>query len=215
MNESVDFYIDNAKFWKVELQQLRKIILDCGLNEDFKWRAPCYNYQQNNLIIIGEYKDSCVLSFLKGVLLTDINGLLKKPGENSQSARTIKFTNVIQILELEQIIKAYIYEAIEAEKLGLKVSFIDNSTREWVEELQSKLDQNIVFKKAFDALTPGRRRAYNLYFSAAKQAETRQLRIEKYIQQIIDGKGINDCTCGLSKKMPQCDGSHKYILNSK
>ncbi|MES2837297.1 MAG: DUF1801 domain-containing protein [Bacteroidota bacterium] len=211
MNPKVDEYLLNAKKWRKELEKLRAIALDCMLDEELKWSSPCYSFQKTNIIIIGELKDSCVLSFIKGSLLSDTDGILSKPGENSQSARVIKFTNVKQIIEKEAILKAYIYEAIEVEKAGLKVAFKDNSELVLIEELQKALSKNAALKKAFNALTPGRQRAYNLFFSDAKQSATREARIEKYKQRILDGKGINDCTCGLSKRMPTCDGSHKYI----
>lgn len=211
MNPKVDEYLLNAKKWRKELEKLRAIALDCMLDEELKWNSPCYSFQKTNIIIIGELKDSCVLSFIKGALLSDTNGILSKPGENSQSARVIKFTNVKQIIDLEAILKAYIYEAIEVEKAGLKVVFKDNSELVLIEELQKVLRKNAALKKAFNALTPGRQRAYNLFFSDAKQSATREARIEKFKQRILDGKGINDCTCGLSKRMPTCDGSHKHI----
>jgi len=211
MNPKVDEYLLNAKKWRNELEKLRTIALDCMLEEELKWGVPCYMYQKTNIILIGEFKDSCVLSFIKGALLSDANEILSKPGENSQSGRVIKFTNVKQIIEKEAILKAYIHEAIEAEKAGLKVTFKDNSELVFVEELEKVLNKNALLKKAFNALTPGRQRAYNLFFSDAKQSATREARIEKYKQRILDGKGINDCICGLSKRMPTCDGSHKYI----
>jgi uncharacterized protein YdeI (YjbR/CyaY-like superfamily) len=193
------------------MEQLRLLLLDCGLTEEFKWRNPCYSYQGNNVVLIGSFKEYCALSFFKGTLLQDSNGLLSKPGENSQAMRFFKFTNLQEIIEQQSIIKAYIYEAIEIEKAGLRVIFKSNTELELVEELQIALDKNPSLKTAFKALTPGRQRAYNLYFSAPKQSKTRETRIENYIPRILDGKGFNDCICGLSKKMPNCDGSHKYI----
>ena len=211
MNPKVDDFISNAKKWQSEIIQLRTLLLECGLTEEFKWRNPCYSFQGNNVVLIGCFKGFCSLSFFKGTLLQDSNAVLSKPGENSQSMRFFKFTNLEEIIEQQSIIKAYIYEAIEIEKAGLKVILKSNSELELVEELQNALDKNPDLKKAFQALTPGRQRAYNIYFSASKQSKTRETRIEKYTQRILDGKGINDCTCGLSKKMPSCDGSHKYI----
>ena len=211
MNPKVDDFISNAKKWQPEMEQLRLLLLDCGLTEEFKWRAPCYSFQGNNVVLIGSFKEYCALSFFKGTLLQDTDGILCKPGENSQAVRFFKFTNLEEIIEQQSIIKAYIYEAIEIEKAGLKVNFKNNTELELVDELQNALDKNPDLKIAFLALTPGRQRAYNLYFSAPKQSKTRETRIEKYTQRILDGKGINDCTCGLSKKMPSCDGSHKYI----
>jgi uncharacterized protein YdeI (YjbR/CyaY-like superfamily) len=211
MNPKVDDFISNATKWQTEIIQLRTLLLDCGLTEEFKWRNPCYTFQGNNIVLIGSFKEYCTLSFFKGILLQDSRGLLSKPGENSQSMRFFKFINLEEIIEQQSIIKAYIYEAIEIEKAGLKVIFKSNTELELVEELQIALDKNPALKTAFNALTPGRQRAYNLYFSEAKQSKTRETRIEKYTQRILNGKGINDCTCGLSKKMPNCDGSHKYI----
>ncbi len=211
MNPKVDEFISSATKWQPEIKQLRLLLLDCGLTEEFKWRMPCYCFQGNNVVLIGSFKEFCTLSFFKGILLQDSNGILSKPGENSQSMRFFKFTNLEQIIEQQSIIKAYIYEAIEIEKAGLKVIFKSNTELELVEELQVALDKNPALKTAFKSLTPGRQRAYNLYFSEAKQSKTRKTRIEKYTQRILNGKGINDCICGLSKKMPNCDGSHKYI----
>lgn len=149
--------------------------------------------------------------FSERPLLQDAQGILNKPGENSQSARVIRFTNLAEILKMERLLRAYIQEAIIVEQSGLKVVFKEITDHSIPEELQLKLNENPVLNIAFKALTPGRQRAYYLYFSAPKQSKTRESRIEKYTQQIIDGKGINDCTCGLSKKMPYCDGSHKHL----
>jgi uncharacterized protein YdeI (YjbR/CyaY-like superfamily) len=211
MNPKVDDFISNAKKWQPEIEQLRLLLLDCGLTEEFKWRTPCYSFQGNNVVLIGIFKEYCALSFFKGTLLQDSNGILCKPGENSQAIRFFKFTNLEEIIEQKSIIKVYIYEAIEIEKAGLKVNFKSNTELELVAELQNTLAKNSALKTAFQALTPGRQRAYNLYFSAPKQSKTRETRIEKYTPRILNGKGINDCTCGLSKKMPNCDGSHEYI----
>lgn len=211
MNTKVDEFISNTKKWQAEITQLRTLLLDCGLTEEFKWRNPCYSYQGKNIILLGNFKEYCALSFLKGVLLQDANGFLSKPGENSQSVRFFKFKNLQEIQDLKPIIKNYIYEAIEIERAGLKVNLKSNTELELVEELQIALNKNPALKKAFEALTPGRQRGYNLYFSAPKQSKTRESRIENYTQRILDGKGFHDCVCGLSKKMPTCDGSHKYI----
>lgn len=211
MNPKVDDFISEATKWQAEIKQLRTLLLDGGLTEEFKWRTPCYSFQGNNVIIIGCFKNYCTLSFFKGALLQDSHKVLSKPGENSQAVRFFKFTNLEEITEQKPTIKAYISEAIEIEKAGLKVAFKSNTELEWVAELQMALDKNPVLKTAFNALTPGRQRAYNLYFSEAKQPKTRETRIEKYTQRILDRKGINDCICGLSKKMPGCDGSHKFI----
>jgi uncharacterized protein YdeI (YjbR/CyaY-like superfamily) len=191
MNPNVDAYFDKAEKWQKELEQLRMIILDCGLTEELKWGVPCYMFEQTNVVIMGELKDCCVLSFFKGALLNDTNGILDKPGEHTQSARIVRFTNVKQIVGMMPILKTYIYEAIEVEKLGLKAHF-EKNLEPIPTELQRKLDGNPAFKAAFFALTPGRQRGYIIYFSAPKQSKTREARIEKCLQQILDGKGLID-----------------------
>lgn len=210
LNPKVDEFIDKAQKWQEEMKKLRMIILDCGLEEELKWRIPCYTFQKNNIVIIQGFKDYFALGFFKGALLKDANGILSKPGENTQAGRQIRFTNVQEIAEMEPIVKAYIKEAIEVENAGLKVE-IKKEPITIPEELQNKLEQLPDFKTAFETLTPGRQRAYILYFSAPKQSKTRTARVEKYMQRILDGKGLNDCTCGLSQKPPNCDGSHKSI----
>jgi len=212
MNPKVAEYISKSKKWQAEMEELRTILLACKLTEEIKWGKPCYSFQASNLFIIQAFKDQCALGFFKGSLLKDENNILTKPGENTQSGRVIRFNNVQEIIKIKAVLKSYINEAIEAEKKGLKLAIKKNNLALVLpDELQSKLNNNPAFKKAFDALTPGRQRAYNIFFSAAKQAATRENRIEKYTNQILSGKGINDCTCGLSKKMPYCDGSHKSI----
>jgi uncharacterized protein YdeI (YjbR/CyaY-like superfamily) len=191
MNPKVDVYLSKAKKWQKELEKLRMIILDCQLTEELKWGKPCYSFQKSNIVIIQGFKEFCALLFCKGALLNDANGILEKPGENTQAARRIPFTNVREIVEMEPILKAYIYEAIEAEKAGLKVNFKKNP-EPIPEELQNKLDEIPALKTAFDALTPGRQRAYILYFSAPKQSKTRESRVERCMQQILNGKGLND-----------------------
>lgn len=191
MNPRVDAYLNEAKNWQEELKQLRRIIIDCGLTEEMKWGQPCYTFQSTNLVIIGGFKNHCVLSFFKGALLKDRRRILKKPGENTQAARLIRFTNVREIVEMEPTIRAYIKETIEMEKAGMKVNF-KKDPEPIPGEFQSKLDENPALKTAFDALTPGRQRAYILYFSAAKQSKTRKSRVEKYVKQILKGKGFND-----------------------
>lgn len=208
MNPKVDAFISNSKNWNAELDMLRKIILDCNLFEDVKWGVPCYTFQNSNIVMIQGFKAYCGLMFFKGSLLSDSNNLLVKPGENTQSGRLIRFTDIKEIIKLEPVLKAYIFESIELEKQGIKLNFEKDNTHLITEEFQQKLNNNPELKIAFEKLTPGRQRAYNLFFSAAKQSKTREVRIEKYTQQILNGKGLNDCTCGLSKKMPYCDGSH-------
>ena len=192
MNPKVDVYLSKTKKWQEELAKLRMIILDCQLTEELKWGKPCYTFQKSNIVLIIGFKEYCALLFCKGVLLNDANGILIKPGENTQAGRQIRFTNVREIVEMEPILKAYIYEAIELEKAGLKVNFKNNTELIFPEEFQNKLDENPALKTAFDALTPGRQRAYNLYFSAPKQSKTRESRVEKCMQQILNGKGLND-----------------------
>jgi len=210
MNPKVDTFLENAKQWKDEYVLLRKILLDCGLTEELKWGQPCYTFQNTNVILLGGFKDNCVISFLKGALMLDAEAVLLKPGENSQSARVIRFTNRQEIIDLTSTIKAYIFEAIEIEKAGLKVKK-KNEELELAAELQSKLNDDAELKASFEKLTPGRQRGYNMFISAAKQSKTRESRVEQHRQRILSGKGINDCVCGKSKRMPNCDGSHKYI----
>jgi uncharacterized protein YdeI (YjbR/CyaY-like superfamily) len=192
LNPKVDGYLRKSKKWQEELQKLRMILLGCQLTEEVKWRVPCYTFQERNIVILGRFKECCVLSFVKGALLHDASGILVKPGENTQAARVIRFTNVQQIVEMEPILKAYIYEAIEVEKAGLKVKFKKIAEMKLPEEFQNKLDEIPALKTAFDALTPGRQRAYILYFSAPKQAKTRGSRVEKCMRQILNGLGIDD-----------------------
>lgn len=214
MNSTVDSFFSSAKKWKDEITALRKILLETGLQEAFKWRTPCYVFEESNIVIIGVFKDFCALSFFKGVLLNDPKGLLTKPGENSQSARFLRFTNVQEVLKVESDIKKYIKEAIKNEKAGLKVDFKEKNDLVFPEELEKIFKSKPDFKKAFISLTPGRQRAYILFFNQAKQSQTRTSRIENYMPRILMGKGFNDCVCGLSKKMPACDGSHKLLKKS-
>jgi uncharacterized protein YdeI (YjbR/CyaY-like superfamily) len=188
----VDGYIRKSKQWQEELQALRMIILACGLTEEVKWRVPCYMFQGSNVLFIGRFKESCVLSFIKGVLLKDAKGILIQQTENSQSVRIVRFTNVQQIAKLESVLKGYINEAIEVEQVGLKVTRKKISDFKIPEELQTQLDAIPALKTAFAALTPGRQRAYLLHFSAAKQSKTRASRVEKCMKQILNGKGLDD-----------------------
>lgn len=192
MNPKVDAYLSKATKWKEEYEKLRNIVLDCELTEEFKWMHPCYTFQNKNIVLIHGFKEYCALLFHKGALLTDAHGILIQQTENVQAARQIRFTNVEEIIEMETILKAYIYEAIEVEKAGLEVNFKKNTEFIIPEEFQIKLDEIPALKTAFEALTPGRQRAYILYFSEPKQSKTRESRIEKYMQQILGGKGLND-----------------------
>lgn len=192
MNPKVDFYFDKAKNWQKEVEQLRTIVLDCGLNEELKWGCPCYTFQKSNIVLIHVFKEYCALLFFKGALLKDANGILVQQTKNVQAARQIRFTNVREIVKMERMLKAYIYEAIEVEKAGLKVVLKKPAEFAVAEEFQKKLNKSATLKKAFYALTPGRQRGYLLYFSSAKQSKTRESRVEKYIPQILKGKGLED-----------------------
>jgi uncharacterized protein YdeI (YjbR/CyaY-like superfamily) len=192
MNPKVDFYFTKAQKWQRELEQLRNIILDCGLDEELKWGVPCYTYQNANILLIHVFKEYCAVLFFKGALLKDTNGILVQQTRNVQAARQVRFTNVQEIIKSEPTLKAYIYEAIEVEKAGLKVNFKKTDQYNIPEEFQNKLDELPALKKAFAALTPGRQRAYILHFSAPKQSKTRESRVEKSIHPILNGKGLND-----------------------
>ena len=211
MNPKVFTYINDASAWKAEMECLRNIVSSCALDEDFKWGVPCYCYKNSNVVLIHAFKNYCAILFVKGALLSDPNKILVQQSENTQAGRQIRFASVKEVLSLEADIKAYIYEAIEIEKAGLKVDFKQSKELNFVEELQDKLDADAGFNAAFMSLTPGRQRAYNLFFSDPKQATTRISRIEKSTTRILKGKGLYDCVCGLSKKMPSCDGSHKSL----
>jgi len=191
MNPKVDFYFKDKK-WQEELEQLRKIALDCQLTEELKWGTPCYTYQKKNIVLIHDFKEYCAFLFFKGALLKDTEGILIQQSENVQAARQIRFTNLKEITAQKSILKAYIYEAIEIEKAGLKVELKKTSEFPVSDEFQQQLDNDSTLKKAFKALTPGRQRAYLLNFSQPKQAKTREARVEKAIPNILNGKGLND-----------------------
>jgi uncharacterized protein YdeI (YjbR/CyaY-like superfamily) len=210
-NAKVDEYLDQAGRWQGELRRLRKILLDSELTEEFKWGKPCYQWGKSNVVILYALKESCAAGFFKGVLLKDPQGLLRSPGENSQSSRWVKFTSLGEIEAQTPALRALVEEAIAAEKAGLKVPLQSNQKLVYVAELQKKLDEDPALKAAFEALTPGRRRGYNIHFSGAKQAETRAARVEKCRERILSGKGLGDCVCGQSKRWPVCDGSHKFL----
>jgi uncharacterized protein YdeI (YjbR/CyaY-like superfamily) len=192
MNPKVDFYFSEDKKWHKEIKKMRVIALDCGLTEELKWGCPCYTLQKRNIVLIHVFKEYCAFLFFKGALLHDANGILIQQTKNVQVARQIRFTNAREIVKMVSILKAYIYEAIEVERAGLKVDL--KKTTEFIipEEFQKKLGEIPVLKTAFDALTPGRQRAYNLYFSAPKQSKTRESRVEKCMKQILKGKGLNE-----------------------
>jgi len=191
-NPKVDFYFIKEKKWQEELEKLRTIILDCQLTEELKWGVPCYTFQKSNIVLIHVFKEYCAILFVKGALLKDANGILIQQTENVQAARQIRFTNVKEIVGMETILKDYIYEAIEVEKAGLKVNYKKATEFSIPDEFQHKLDENPTLETAFYALTPGRQRAYLLYFSAPKQSKTREARVEKCMPQILNGKGLND-----------------------
>lgn len=178
--------------WKDEMKLLRTIILDCGLTEDLKWKVPCYTLAGSNILLMSAFKEYCAVSFFKGSLLSDTHGILEKPGENSQATRLIKYTGIREILETESVLKAFIFEAIEAEKAGLKVDFKKAGEYRVPEEFQRKLDELPALKTAYNALTPGRQKGYLLYFSQPKQSKTREARIEKCMERIFQGRGLHD-----------------------
>jgi uncharacterized protein YdeI (YjbR/CyaY-like superfamily) len=192
MNPKVDFFFDKPSQWQKEYAKLRTIALDCGLEEELKWGCPCYTFQKKNIVLIHGFKEYCAYLFFKGALLKDTEGILIQQTENVRVPRQIRFTNVKEIAKLAPVLKAYLYQAIEVEKAGIKVPL--KKTKEYAvpEEFQTRLDKNKALKKAFGALTPGRQRGYLLHFSSAKQSKTREARIEKAIPQILEGKGLED-----------------------
>jgi uncharacterized protein YdeI (YjbR/CyaY-like superfamily) len=192
MSPKVDWYFSKAKKWREESEKLRTIILDCGLTEELKWGKPCYTFRKSNIVLIHGFKDYCALLFFKGSLLKDANGILIQQTENVQAARQIRFTSVREIVKIEPTLKAYIKEAIEVEKAGLEVNYKKTSEFKIPKEFENKLDEIPALKTAFDSLTPGRQRGYLLYFSAPKQSKTRESRVKKCTQQILNGKGLND-----------------------
>ncbi|MEN9443012.1 MAG: hypothetical protein RLZ33_3089 [Bacteroidota bacterium] len=211
MNPAIDAYMEELTQWREEMKYMRKIVLECNLLEEQKWGQPCYCLGNKNIVLIHGFKDYCALLFMKGSLLSDTHNLLIQQTENVQAGRQIRFNSLHEIIELEPILKAYIFEAIEVEKAGVKVPMKKHEDFIVPEELTAKFAELPELKDAFYALTPGRQRAYILHFSGSKNATTRIARIDKYIPRIMKGKGITDCTCGLSKRMPNCDGSHKQL----
>jgi uncharacterized protein YdeI (YjbR/CyaY-like superfamily) len=192
MNPKVDKFLREAEAWREEFTKLRSIILDCGLTEELKWGKPCYSLAGANVVLIHGFKEYCALLFMKGALLKDQKGILIQQTENVQAARQARFTNIREIVKLEGILKAYVKEAMAVEKAGLKVEYKKTADFPMPEEFQKKLRDMPALKTAFEALTPGRQRGYLLYFAAAKQSQTRESRIEKCIDPILDGKGLND-----------------------
>jgi uncharacterized protein YdeI (YjbR/CyaY-like superfamily) len=192
MNPKVDWFFSEDTKWKKHYEKMRMIILDCGLTEELKWGCPCYTFQNTNVVLIHGFKEYCALLFFKGALLNDPEAILIQQTKNVQSARQIRFTNIAEIAKMEKILKAYIYEAIEVERAGLKVKLKKTSEYKIPEEFQKKLNKTPSLKTAFDALTPGRQRGYIFYFSQPKLSKTREARVEKSIKQIINGKGLNE-----------------------
>ncbi|TPG39927.1 YdeI/OmpD-associated family protein [Flavobacterium pectinovorum] len=191
-NPKVDFYFDKADKWQKELEQLRKIALDCQLTEELKWGTPCYTLGEKNIVLIHDYKEYCAFLFFKGALLKDTHDILIQQSDNVQAGRQIRFTNLKEITDQKDILKTYIYQAIEVEKAGLTVDLKETAEFEVSAEFQKKLDEMPDLKKAFNALTPGRQRGYLLHFSQPKQSKTRESRVEKNIPNILDGKGLKD-----------------------
>ena len=192
MNPKVDFFFNKPKKWHEEFEKLRTIVLDCGLTEELKWGCPCYTFQESNIVLIHGFKEYCALLFFKGALFKDPKGILIQQTKNVQGARQIRFTSVREIVKLKPILKAYIHEAIEVEKAGLKVSYKKTSDFKFPEEFQNELDENPGLKRAFKALTPGRQRGYIFYFSQPKQSKTRKAKVEKCMPRILSGKGLDD-----------------------
>lgn len=191
-NPQVDAYLSRASRWREEAAALRAIVLDCGLTEELKWGKPCYTFQGSNVVIIQGFKAHCALMFFKGALLTDAAGVLRSQGQNTQSALRMEFTDVQQVAALEPTLRAYVAEAIEIEKAGLKVEFKKKHELVLPDELLGAFKKNTQLEAAFKALTPGRQRAYCLHFTSAKRAETRAARIAKCAADILAGKGLND-----------------------
>ena len=192
INPKVDFYFSKDKEWQEEIKKLRMIVLDCGLTEELKWGVPCYCLNKSNIVLIHVFKEYCAFLFFKGSLLKDAHNMLIQQTKNVQAARQIRFTNVREIIKMTVILKAYIYEAIEVEKAGLKVDLKKTAEYKIPEEFKKQLDKKPALKTAFYALTPGRQRGYLLHFSAPNQSKTRERRIEKCTPQIMNGKGLND-----------------------
>lgn len=201
MNPKVDWFFEKEEKWKEEVKELRRIVLECHLTEDLKWGCPCYTYEDKNIILIHVFKEYCAFLLFKGALMKDPKGILIQQTENVQSARQIRFTDLKEIKELESDLKKYIFEAVEVEESGKKVPLKKTKEFPMTEELEAKFKERSALKKAFEALTPGRQRAYLLHFSQPKQAKTRESRIEKCIPYILDGKGLNDV--------------NEYLINKK
>lgn len=213
MSNNISFFFEQQTQWKEELLALRTIVNTCPLEETYKWKQACYCFKNQNVVLISAFKNYCALNFFKGALLADELNVLVSPGENTQAGRQWRFSNLEEIQNNELAIRQYLFEAIEIEKAGLKIPSKSVEDYEKPQELIQFLEKNKPFKAAFEKLSPGRQKAYIIHFSDAKQSKTRIDRIEKYLPRILDNKGIDDCICGLSKRMPKCDGSHRNIQN--
>jgi len=211
MHPDVEEFFNNQDNWHDELLELRRIALESGLTEQYKWRSPCYTLDGSNIVILAALKACCTMGFFKGALLKDAEQILEKPGDNSRSARVVRLTSLDQIRNIEPALKGCIEEAIAAERAGLKVDTSNAAQPEFPRELHDAFAADPELEPAFSALTPGRQRAFLLQFNSAKQAKTRAARIEKAKPRILAGKGPNDCICGLTKRPPGCDGSHKVL----
>jgi uncharacterized protein YdeI (YjbR/CyaY-like superfamily) len=209
---NVDAYLKSAPRWHAEMALLRRILLSCGLQETWKWRQPCYMCEGKNLIILGSFKDSCVISFLMGSLLSDPAGLLEKPGEHTQTGRFLRFTSLQQIQELEALILSYVVESMENLKSEKKPAQSANADSIPIpDELTAVFEADDEYRQAFFSLTSGRQRAYLMHFTATKVSDTRITRIDRLRSRIMAGKGMTDCICGLTRKKPGCDGSHREL----
>jgi len=212
MKTPVNQYFQEQTQWKVAMKKLRSLLADTELIEEFKWKAPCYTIDGKNVVILASLKNYCALSFFKGILLKDSKGLLVKPGKNSQSVRMFKFQSIDEVLAVEKTIIAYLKEAIALEKSGAAVANAASINLELCPELKEIFFLDKKYEQAFKSLSPGRQRGYHLFFSAAMKSATIISRIHKNKERILDGYGIHDCSCGLSKRLPSCDGSHKRLI---
>ena len=214
MIKEVDDYLLRCTSYAKQQTALRNLLLGCGLTETYKWKQPCYMYNNKNVVIIGAFKEYCALLFFKGALLTDTNNLLTQPTANTFAGRQMRFVTLHEITTKEPIIMTYVYEAIEVEKLGLKATSAADTKQVLIPELEKVFATNKAFEKAYYKLTPGKQRAYHLHFSKSNNSTTRTANIEKNVARILNGIGLQDCTCGLSKRMPRCDGSHKDLVKN-
>ena len=212
MDAKADDFFEHQVQWKEELIVLRSILSECMLTETIKWKIPCYVFENKNIVVLHGFKEHCAIGFFKGALLLDEANRLTQPTENSQAGRQLRFNSTEEILANKSLIQSYIFEAIEIEKNGLKIEYKTAEEFSVPDELEEQFKKNDAFKTAFESLTPGRQKGYLLHFANAKQSTTRTNRIIQAIPRILNGKGLTDCTCGLSKKMPSCDGSHKQLI---